>query len=160
MFGKRVITGWHTCHKSNGLISTERVNWLNACSCWYAKIDIFINFTKFCSTEPIPSCISILKMIRRSIEKTLIGCTKIITKYISKALTVAKHNRSEICYDVMITEWLYGVISICLCDLCENWVSVRDRSQLFKRHMRRHRMCTDAWHYGIRLWCSYFEHNM
>ena len=67
MFGKRVATGRHTCDKSKGLIPTERVDWLNACTSRYAKVNILMVFSPFCLTKPMPPCISILKAIKRTV---------------------------------------------------------------------------------------------
>ena len=58
--------GWHTCYKSIMLIPTEWAKWLNACSSWYAKVNILTYFSPFCWTERITSCISILKNNEKS----------------------------------------------------------------------------------------------
>ena len=57
MFGKRVTH----------MLSRQRVNnWLNACISLHVKVNILSDFSPFCWTEPIPSCISILKTIKRT----------------------------------------------------------------------------------------------
>ena len=83
--GKRVITGWHMRYKSKRFIPTKRVNWLNTCIDRQAKVNILIDFATFCSPKPIPSCIFILKTVRRAGQKPPFGHTKITNKNISKA---------------------------------------------------------------------------
>ena len=142
MFGKRVITGWHICYKTKGLIPTERVHLINACGSWYAIVNILIDFSPFCWTEPTP-CIYILKRIRAESPSNIFP----------KFRTLAKHNRSghseNSGYMLLLNQnWLTSSAVACL------KIRFFSQSHLIISQSIHNvtKVCTDARRYGICLW--------
>ena len=151
MFGKRVITGWRICYKNKGWVPTERVKWLNACSSWYDKVTILIDFPPFCWTHK--------EHKKEPVESRLLSTPKSSPNIFSKLLTLAKHTWSEICQAVLGTEWLYEVIisklgNNCLCGLSNNSVLFAAGLDYVQNRHNITKVCTDASRYDICFWCS------